>query len=137
MVALQVTQEADQIDEKTGRSLSVLERDLLSFLRLFAQTEERPPSLEDIADGLSETLGAIGMVVRLMERRGLVRFIKPERRPAPDAVHAVLIRLVAEGLIAPLQGSGKPAGSVRPLIPTPGPPLSDYIIGEREALRGN
>ena len=68
-------------------------------------------------------------------RRKLVR--SEEEQIAEQTRHAeldaVLWRLAQEGFAS--WSGGKPKGSKHPAKLTPGPPISDYIIQDRERLR--
>ncbi len=137
MVALQVTKRVEDVDKATVRSLSARELDVLRFISAFFADQDHAPSLTDIADGLGETIVRTGSLIRDLERRNLVRRLKAPGAVSRSQTDSLLQRLVVEGSLSLKKGPGKPQGSNNPIIPTKGTPLTDYIIREREALRGS
>lgn len=62
---------------------------------------------------------------------------EPVARLAPAGVHEVIADLVAKGSVTPAsrRGPRKDISNRELIVPTPGPPISDSIVAERDLKR--
>jgi hypothetical protein len=129
MYTVHLPREADIVPSKRDQLTPALKK-LLHFVRDFQQDEGRAPRLDEIASGLKLPESTVTKRVEKLMSLGLVR-----RRSEPMSDdEAALWRMVDAGKAR--WPGGQPHGSRHPAKLTPGPPISDYIIQEREALRG-